>query len=95
MPTFSANLTLTLDDDSEVELEVEGYIEPLTPARISGPPEDCYPAEGGFAEISRVTVVDTGDAFETTKEQDEALSEALYEAWEDYDNDEYDYDDDY
>jgi hypothetical protein len=95
MPTFSANLTLTLDDDSEVELEVEGYIEPLTPARISGPPEDCYPEEGGFAEISRVTVVDTGDAFETTKEQDEALSEALYEAWEDYDNDEYDYDDDY
>ena len=24
--------------------------EPLTPAHVNGPPEDCYPAEGGSAE---------------------------------------------
>jgi len=31
---------------------VEGEYEPYTPARLSGPPEDCYPAEGGYAEIT-------------------------------------------
>ena len=28
-----------------------GHCEPYTPARISGPPEDCYPAEGGEIEF--------------------------------------------
>jgi hypothetical protein len=35
----------------EYEVEAEGY-EPYVPARTYGPPEDCYPAEGGCAEVS-------------------------------------------
>ena len=85
MPTFSANLTLTLDDDSEVEVTVEGYIEPLVEANFSGHPDNWYPAEGGFAEVESVTLVETGKPFETTDEQDETLAEALYEAWDNYD----------
>lgn len=32
----------------EYEIEADSY-EPYVPAKISGPPEDCYPAEGGYA----------------------------------------------
>lgn len=37
------------DCDNEFELSVE-YSLPI-PAQISGPPENCYPAEGGEFEI--------------------------------------------
>jgi hypothetical protein len=33
----------------EYEYEVEFEYEPYVEAKISGPPEDCYPAEGGYA----------------------------------------------
>jgi hypothetical protein len=26
------------------------YWEPYVPAKVSGPPEDCYPSEGGYGE---------------------------------------------
>jgi hypothetical protein len=32
----------------EYDVEIDGY-EPYVPAKISGPPEDCYPEEGGCA----------------------------------------------
>lgn len=32
----------------EYDVEIDDY-EPYVPAKISGPPEDCYPAEGGYA----------------------------------------------
>jgi hypothetical protein len=32
----------------EYEIECDSY-EPYVPAQISGPPENCYPAEGGYA----------------------------------------------
>lgn len=31
----------------ELEISVHGQVSACVPARISGPPEDCYPAEGG------------------------------------------------
>lgn len=31
----------------EVEVEVYVRLSPVDPGRYSGPPEDCYPAEGG------------------------------------------------
>ena len=40
---------------------VEVEIEPLVPAYTSGLPEDCYPEEGGTAEIQTVQIV-TKDA---------------------------------
>jgi hypothetical protein len=42
--------------------EVECDITPLEPARINCAPEDAYPAEGGYAEITSVTV--SGEALE-------------------------------
>lgn len=36
-------ITTTLDDIIEVELEYQGY---YMPAKIDGPVENCYPAEG-------------------------------------------------
>ena len=38
----------------EMVFEVTGNLTPYTPAFISGPPEDCYPAEGGTFEITSV-----------------------------------------
>jgi len=40
----------------EFELEVVGNIVPFVPERISGPPEDCYPSEGGYAEVYQVFI---------------------------------------
>ena len=37
-----------------VDLEIEYDGTPFVPARISGLPEDCYPAEGGEADILAV-----------------------------------------
>jgi hypothetical protein len=34
----------------EYEYDVEFEYEPYVAARVSGPPENCYPAEGGYAE---------------------------------------------
>lgn len=34
----------------EYEYDVEFEYEPYVPAQISGPPDRCYPAEGGYAE---------------------------------------------
>lgn len=39
----------TLIDDTLCLIRVT-YWEPYRPAYISGPPEDCYPEEGGYGE---------------------------------------------
>lgn len=50
------NITLE-DDDRLVEFEVDGSVSPYCPAKISGPPESCYPAEGGELEdITDITL---------------------------------------
>lgn len=40
--------------DEEIELTIVGEVVPYTPGRYSGPPEDCYEADGGWAEIEAV-----------------------------------------
>ena len=40
----------------DVEFEVEFSSTPYVPARISGPPENCYPAEGGEVEIESISI---------------------------------------
>jgi len=40
----------------EAELQVEYEYEPYRPGRYSGPPEDCFPSEGGYVCIWRVLV---------------------------------------
>lgn len=53
MTTFTR--TYTLED---AELEVTFSATPSIPAYISGPPEDCYPAEGGEVELESVMLWD-------------------------------------
>ena len=58
----------------------EADYERLVPARISGPPENCYPAEGGCAEITELTVHGADASFLLESDLAEGLNDAAYEA---------------
>lgn len=53
-PAFSIDLPL---EDAHLMLRVEGTATPYDPGRTSGPPEDCYPPEGGEVEIDTVWLI--------------------------------------
>ena len=57
MSKFSITLAL---DDPEMELLVEGNATPYDPGVTSGPPERCYPPEGGEVEIENVYATHPG-----------------------------------
>ena len=57
MSKFSITLAL---DDPELELLVEGNATPYDPGVTSGPPERCYPPEGGEVEIENVYATHCG-----------------------------------
>lgn len=57
MSKFSITLAL---DDPEMELLVEGNATPYDPGVTSGPPECCYPPEGGEVEIENVYATHPG-----------------------------------
>lgn len=65
-------------DDEVIPLVVSGYIEPYVPAKTSGPPEDCYPAEGGWAEITKIE----GLEGELTEEEEKKIEQELYDEYE-------------
>lgn len=70
-------------EEIEHEVEVRGTVTPFVPAKISGPPENCYPAEGGEVEDIEVVSVD-GAAPPvgwklTAEEEDEKAVKALRE----------------
>lgn len=50
--------TVYQDDDSELLIEYTRT--PYDPGRLSGPPEDCYPPEGGDVEIINVYAIGAG-----------------------------------
>lgn len=52
---YEKTVDLMVGDD-EIEFNVEFDASPYVPAKISGPPERCYPAEGGEVEICDVYV---------------------------------------
>jgi hypothetical protein len=66
----------------EVVLTVQGEGEPHVPAKICGPPEDCYPAEGGYAHITEILGED-GKPWkgELTEDEERQLEEYLYDAF--------------
>ena len=58
MSKFRISLPL---DDPDLELYAEGNATPYDPGCTSGPPERCYPAEGGEVEIENVWLEHPGN----------------------------------
>lgn len=77
------------DEETEIELTVQGSVEPFVPGRYHGPPERCYPDEGGDAEVCAVLLAGKPwDGELTDRETDEAkrlLRQAEADARESYD----------
>jgi hypothetical protein len=67
-----------LEDGTEVELTVTYTITPYDPGISYGPPERCYPPEGGDVEIVAVTD-DAGNVIEPTEAELKAWDTAIYE----------------
>lgn len=63
--------------DEEFELYVEYDIDPYDPGVTSGPPENCYPPEGGGVSDMRITV--DGKPFEVTDEDDQRITRHVEE----------------
>ena len=55
---FSVELAL---DDAYLSVTVEGNATPYDPGVTSGPPERCYPPEGGEVEIENVWLEHPGN----------------------------------
>ena len=54
--------------------------EPYVPARISGPPEDCYPEEGGGATVTELACNGKDASFLLASDIAEDLNDAAYQA---------------
>ena len=68
--THRTEMTVTRNDE-EIVVTIEGDVAPVTPGCFYGPPESCYPAEGG--EVENLTATVNGQPFElTAKEEREA-----------------------
>ena len=70
--------------DKEIELNLRFHVEyaPYIPAKVFGPPENCYPAEGGYASIWKIEWVDKTGKVHTIDLPAELLApieESLYE----------------
>lgn len=85
----------TLTRHIEVPMEFEVNIEPFRRGRYTGPPEHCYPDEGGTAEIVKALVAtDTETLTLWRRDLVEILDEDtvsefevdLYEQWDDEDH---------
>lgn len=52
--TYTTTIAIIRKDadgrDFELEVEVQGDVSRYVPAKTTGPPEDCHPAEGGTVE---------------------------------------------
>ena len=87
---------------AEERYQIEGEVSAYVPARTSGPPDNCYPAEGGEVEILDVNlatpegwrqIVDWEKHF--TDREFEDINQKLFDAMMDDDGYDYEPDDDY
>lgn len=65
-------------EEADIEVSVWYEVEPYVPARISGPPEDCYPAEGGGITDMRVTKAGTDEEVEITDDERKQIEDHIY-----------------
>ena len=77
--------------ECEFELTVHGDVEPYVAGRLYGPPEKCYPAEGGYATLTGVFITVDGVkkrwTGKLTSREEDMAEETLYEMLEDYEPD--------
>lgn len=68
------------DDTHEVQVTVTGDVTPVTKGRYHGPPELCFPDEGGEVEVIETMV--NGQTIDLTPEEYLLAENALYLAAE-------------
>lgn len=65
--------------EEEVMLTIRGNVSKYIPAKTWGPPENCYPAEGGEAEVEEILLNGKPWDGELTGKEQEKAEEALQE----------------
>jgi hypothetical protein len=83
---MAVEIEYEIDNEETGETEflyIEGDGTPYVPAKLSGPPENCYPAEGGETWIISILDAD-GKPWkgELTDSQEADVDEKLFEALE-------------
>lgn len=70
MTTYTTHKTemFVTRNGEEIVVLIQGDVSPVIPARLSGRPEDCYPAEGG--EVLNLTATVNGLPFELTRKEE-------------------------
>ena len=82
-------MTVTRDSTDEMgnidyswdgQVTVTGDVTPFRRGRYTGPPEDCYPNEGGEVDITSVTC--DGQEFELTASEEDEARDLLRQAFD-------------
>jgi len=71
----STSYTLARGDD-EFPLEIDYEVAAFDPGNVSGPPESCYPPEGG--EVESLTAFFESREFKLTDDECERVEQHIY-----------------
>jgi hypothetical protein len=73
------------NEESQINcyLQCEATIEPFRSGKYSGPPESCYPAEGGYAILDRILLDGIDIQGFLSPSTLETIEEAVYSQWQD------------
>jgi hypothetical protein len=71
-------------DEEEIELQIKGHVSAYDPGKTYGPPDRCYPPEGGEVEVH--SVLHNGESWEgvLTREEESDIEEAMSQANDDH-----------